>query len=161
MERITEIEINSTMEAFESLSEDEMATMVEQFSTEQTDIVNYVMSDEIALFSATERQIMLYLGLVIWKTIDMKEFTGVSAIPLNIITTSEDYNWELLDTQDQDAPFLERISVLYEEYPQEDLLAFAEDTLAESEGAFNREAREPMFVMLKSIIDSFSMMLAV
>ena len=75
MERITEIEINSTMEAFESLSEDEMATMVEQFSTEQTDIVNYVMSDEIALFSATERQIMLYLGLVIWKTIDMKEFT--------------------------------------------------------------------------------------
>ena len=155
MRVIRELEINGTIEVFESLSEDEMSAMVEQFSMEQDGLVNYIMSDKVAPLSQDERQVLLYLSLVIWKVSD-EGFVSAPNIPLDILSDKEEANWNKLSTQPDSMPFLEKISVLYLDYDQEDLLAFVEDSIAETEGVFAKEAREPMFVMMKSVVDSFS-----
>jgi hypothetical protein len=53
-------------------------------------------------------------------------------------------------------PFQHKADVFFKDYPQEDLLAFVEDALADDEDSeVTKEGREPMFVALKTIIDVF------
>ena len=50
--------------------------------------------------------------------------------------------------------FRERLDVFFQDYFQEDLLAFVEDSLSEEEEEMvTKIGREPMFVALKTIID--------
>ena len=50
--------------------------------------------------------------------------------------------------------FRDRMDIFFENYSQEDLLAFVEDNLVEDEDSLvTKEGREPMFVALKSVID--------
>jgi hypothetical protein len=53
--------------------------------------------------------------------------------------------------------FSDRLNPFFEGYPQEDLLAFAEEAVTEDEGEpdgiIGKEAREPIFVALKTMID--------
>ena len=52
--------------------------------------------------------------------------------------------------------FRDRLNVFFEKTSQEDLLAFIEDSLLEEEEELvTKVGREPMFIALKSIIDSW------
>ncbi len=77
----------------------------------------------------------------------------LAKIPLKTIETAEDKNWEML----KDASgkhFRERLDVFFDAYPQEDLLAFAEDALVhDEEEMVSSEGREYVFIALKTIID--------
>ena len=67
---------------------------------------------------------------------------------------AEERNWTLLQSSKSNN-FQERLNPFFENYPQEDLLAFVEDALADEEddGLLTREGREPIFITLKSILD--------
>ena len=50
------------------------------------------------------------------------------------------------------------MDVFFEDYAQEDMLAFVEDNLVEDEDStITKEGREPIFVALKSVIDVLTM----
>jgi len=161
MKVITEFEIDTTIAVLEGNDEQEMVQMVEMFQVEQPDLVAYIMGGDMPLFTAVEREIMLYLSLVIWKTLEVAHFgTDIKKIDASILKMEEESNWEVLDGEEDTPIFSEKIAPLYEGYDQEDLLAFVEDAIAESNGAFEKEAREPMFVMMKAVVDAFKFVLA-
>jgi hypothetical protein len=115
-------------------------------------LMGYVFSEDFDLLTQEERELMLYLMLVIWQSIlrDGGEVEPVSKLALE---DAEERNWELLDTVKENR-FRERITVFFDDSDQEDLLAFVEDSLVDDDDStVTQEGREPIFVALKSVID--------
>lgn len=75
-------------------------------------------------------------------------------VEVEIFEDAEEKNWELLEAGTSAQSFRERLDVFFEKTSQEDLLAFVEDALSDSEdGLTTKEGREVVFVFLKSVID--------
>ncbi len=110
-------------------------------------------------FTQPEREYLIYLLLVIWKAWDTVHGKQPVISP-EALSEAEEKNWELLEGTPAKR-FRERLDVFFAHSVQEDLLAFLEDMLSEPEDedaedaelAISREGREPMFVLLKSVVD--------
>lgn len=116
-------------------------------------LLAYPLSEGFELLTEEERQYLLYLIMVIWKSVHT--VTGrFPALGPEDITKAEEKNWEQLN-QSKEKRFHDRITSFFQDYQQEDLLAFAEDALAfdEEDNFITAEGREYMFVALKSVID--------
>lgn len=130
--------------------------LLKKFEAEQPAVFNYLFSEDVEAFTMDEQEWMLFVGLVIFGSVDQTGYE-IAEIEENDLMDAEEKNWDLL--QDSKATqFNERINPFFENYPQEDLLAFVEDMLTEDEedNFITREGREPMFVVLKSIVDVMS-----
>ncbi len=116
-------------------------------------LLAYPFSEGFELLTDEERQYLLYLIMVIWKSVHTATGRFPTMAPEDI-SKAEEQNWEKLN-QSKERRFHDRITPLFEDYPQEDLLAFAEDALAydEEDNFITSEGREYMFVALKSVID--------
>lgn len=116
-------------------------------------IMAYLFSESFRMLSLEEREFMLYLVIVIWKSIQQVE-NGLPQVTEANIEEAEDKNWAIF----QDAPgrtFRDKLTAFFENASQEDLLAFVEDSLEEDdEQSLSKEGREVIFVSLKTIIDS-------
>lgn len=118
-------------------------------------LLAYFFSDSFKAFQQMEREYVLYLVLVIWQA--TVEVTGDQPmVEEEKIADHEDQNWATLQAQ-KGGDFRTRITPFFDNYPQEDLLAFAEDALVESdepeEETVSPEGREALFISLKTLID--------
>lgn len=127
---------------------------IEAFGRKQPALLAYLFSEHFDLLTQDEREYLLYLTLVIWKTVEsLREGKVISEKEVEI---AEEKNWDLL-SHVVARRFRERVDVLFQDYAQEDLLAFVEDALMDDEDTLvSKEGREPMFVSLKTIIDVLS-----
>ena len=134
-------------------SEDAFKEATIDLSMEQPNIAAYIFSDNFDLFTADEKQYFLFLVLVVFKSIksETENLPRTSAADLGKF---EEKNW-LLINEVTSKQFRDRLNVFFENTSQEDLLAFLEDSLLEEEELVTKVGREPMFVALKSIIDSW------
>lgn len=135
-------------------SEDAFKEATIDLSMEQPNIAAYIFSDNFDLFTADEKQYFLFLVLVVFKSIksETENLPRTSAADLGKF---EEKNW-LLINEVTSKQFRDRLDVFFENTSQEDLLAFLEDSLLEEEEELvTKVGREPMFVALKSIIDSW------
>jgi len=138
----------------ERISSDEAyrETIVEQLREEQPVILAYLFSENIDAFPNTEKEYLLFLWLVIYSAVRQK-IAGLPIVTEDAISELEEKNWEKLQ-EVKARKFRERLDVFFEDSPQEDLLAFVEDALLDDQDeVVSKESREPMFVVLKSLID--------
>ena len=116
-------------------------------------IIAYLFSESFRMLSQEEREFMLYLAMVILKSIE-REQGQLPAITEASLEGAEDQNWEQFQNAGG-STFRDKLNVFFENTPQEDLLAFLEDSLEEDEEQpITKEGKELIFVSLKSIIDS-------
>lgn len=131
--------------------EQEVAIMGEK----QPILLGYVLSEDFELLTNEERDWLLYLTLVLWKSVE-KVYKKIGPLSKNALEAAEEANWERLENVTAKR-FRDRMTPFFEGYKQEDLLAFVEDNLTEdeedTENVITKEGREPMFVALKSMID--------
>ena len=95
---------------------------------------------------------MLYLVIVAWESMNEveSELPKVNEAGIEIL---EDKNWGIFQ-EAKGRTFRDKLDALFENYEQEDLLAFVEDSLEEDvEQPLSPEGREVIFVSLKTIID--------
>ena len=92
MEFVSESVIDKTIAVFEELGEKEMSIIVEQFSMEKPAIINFMMSDDVAPLSSDERQIMLFLSLVIWKSMEDTCAKPIPTISMEMLSDEEENN---------------------------------------------------------------------
>ena len=126
---------------------------IEDFQKSQPVIMAYLFSESFRMLSQEEREFMLYLAIVVWKSVNeaTEELPGVKAAALEV---AEDRNWEAFQNA-SGRTFRDKLDVFFDNYLQEDLLAFVEDSLEEDdEHPLSKPGREVIFVSLKSIIDS-------
>jgi hypothetical protein len=146
---ISETIIDNIVEELESA---DFEKEVADFSKKQPLLISYIFSEDFELLTQDEREYMLYLLLVVFKSI---EKTAIKIPPLSkkALEIAEERNWELMETVTA-KHFRDRLDVFFKDTKQEDLLAFIEDALVEDEdNIVTKEGREPMFIALKSIID--------
>jgi len=152
MKFISEEVINEIVEQFESNTElfDEK---VKSLGNTQPNILAYILSDEFNILKDKEREFLLYSTTVICSSI--LQDTEISIVEQDTIGEMEEMNWEAF--QGQKGTFRERLDLFFENYPQEDLLAFVEDSLFvdddEKDEVLTKVGRDVIFVALRSIID--------
>lgn len=154
MEFISE-KIIETVAAEIGDSADQFKQATVELSEQQPEVVGYLFSENFELFTNAEREYILFLVLVIFKSIE-REVGMFDLLTAEQISEMEEKNWNLLHEVDA-KKFRDRMDVFFKDYFQEDLLAFVEDSLSEEdeEELVTKVGREPMFVALKSIIDGW------
>ncbi len=136
-------------------SEDNFKTIVQDFKSRQPVLLAYLFSDNFNLLTQKEREYMMFLALVIWKACE-NTHSDIPIIEQDLLEELEENNWEQLNKVSS-RKFNERIDVFFKNYPQEDLLAFVEDTLVHDEDSeITNEGRNYIFIALKTIIDSIN-----
>ncbi|MCB9297543.1 MAG: hypothetical protein H6559_31115 [Lewinellaceae bacterium] len=128
---------------------------IEEMRKKQPVLLSYFFTENFQVFTQGEKEYLFYLMLVIWKAITLNG-EAVPPVTEQQLSQAEDDNWERLQGV-KARGFHERLNVFFNNYPQEDLLAFVEDALAEEEGEegelVTKEGREAIFICLKTAID--------
>jgi hypothetical protein len=136
-------------------SEDHDDELWQTMEEQQPGVLAYLLDEEQNAFTEAEKEYLLNLLMIMWAAIRKKDAVPASPIDPQILADAEERNWEKLEAQGS-TKFKERIDVFFESTDQEDLLAFLEDAMHEDEESpVTKEGREPMFVLLKSVLDCF------
>lgn len=152
MKFITEEQIDRVSEELEA-SEQAFAHSMEDLQTKHPLIFSYLLTENFDVLTPAERDYMFFLLAILWNSVK-DELPHGSSLNEKTLGEAEERNWTLLQ-ESKSNNFQERLNPFFENYPQEDLLAFVEDALADEEddGPLTREGREPIFITLKSILD--------
>ena len=136
-------------------SEESYERAVEEMEEEQPVLLSYFFTEDFQVFTQSEKEYLFYLMLVVWKAVSLGG-ESIPAITEQQLSQAEDSNWEQMQGV-KARGFHERLNVFFDNYPQEDLLAFVEDALSDEEDddaiLVTKEGREALFVSLKSVID--------
>lgn len=160
MKFVSEEVIDKVVAALEA--NDNYETEMESIRETQPTILAYLLSENFAVLTMEEKEYLLYLTLVI---VNAAEHVN-SGLPLadeEALGGAEEENYGLMNAS-KERRFRDKLNVFFEDTPQEDLVAFAEDAVVmDDEGEENeeeertfkitKEGREPIFIALKSIID--------
>lgn len=136
-----------------SASEKALEHTLDLMNEEQPVLLAYLFSENFEIFTEREREFLLFLSCVIWKSI-FRIFGSQATVTETHLAAAEDHNWGMLQ-EVKTRQFRDRLTIFFEEQPvEEELLAFIEDAiLDDEESPVTSEGREPIFVSLKSIVD--------
>lgn len=155
MKIVTEDILDQIVERFDD-SDTAYEQAVETMENEQPVLLGYLFSEDFDAFTQDEKEYLLMLSTIIWTA--LKEVNGsLAPITETALSEAEEHNWAKLENVAAQR-FSDRLDVFFQDYPQEDLLAFVEDALADDEEdpIVTKEAREAIFVTLKTVIDCLS-----
>ncbi len=154
---VSEKTIDQVVGQFEA-GEADYDQAIREFGESQPAILSFLLSDQEGALSDDERDFLLYLAVVIWRSVGHAGPPS-EKITAPEITEAEEANWALMDNA-KGRTFRDRLDVFFENTPQEDLLAFIEDSLTLEEVddgdegiKITKEGVEPMFVVLKTVVD--------
>lgn len=148
--------IDAIIDELEHLTDDQYEQRMEAFASAQPVLIAYLFNDEnFHLLTEEEKGFLHYLALISWTAI-VKINGAVPAVGEETIGEAEEKNYALLE-QTTAKKFRDRLDPFFENYPQEDLLAFAEEAVLEDEddpeALVTKEGREPIFIAIKTLID--------
>lgn len=144
--------IEAVMERLQA-SPDLFSTLLDGLEKDQPAIINWLFSESFDILNAEEKQYFLFLSLVIIVAIT-EEVALEHTINPKTIEEGEEANWTVFSSQSAKA-FREKINVFFDDYPQEDLLAFVEDALEleHDDQIVTTIGRPPIFMALKTLVD--------
>ena len=152
MKIVTEDILDQIVERFDD-SDAAYEQAVETMEREQPILLGYLFSEEFEAFTQDEKEYLLLLSTIIWTAVKETN-TDIPQVAEKAIADAEEQNWVKLEGVTA-LRFHERVDPFFENYTQEDLL---EDALMDDEEdpIVSKEAREAMFVTLKTVIDSLT-----
>ena len=137
----------------ESLGGDKYDEAIADMQAKQPILFSYLLSESFKLLTKEESDYLIYLALVIWKSVSTTTTTAELLMSDNI-EEAEEKNWTLFN-ESKARKFNDKLDAFFNKYPQEDLLAFVEDALVDDEDSFvTKEGKELLFIGLKTTIDT-------
>jgi len=126
----------------------------DNFAEEEVVYWNYLNSDSFKGLSNDEHQMLFFINSVIYHS--CKDLLSQDyEFDIEEYQTFEEDNWEI---REQTKKWSDAADRYFEDYSEEDLLAFVEDMLAtdeEAESEISELGREIIFITAKSYIDFF------
>ena len=153
---VSEDIIDAIIDELDNLTDDQYEQRMEQFAAAQPVLVAYLFNEEnFHLLSEDETGYLQYLSLIAWMAVT--RVNGPSEpVSEEMIGQAEERNFEILEASTA-KKFRDRLDAFFENTPQEDLLAFAEEAVLEDENdpeaLVSKEGREPVFIAVKTVID--------
>lgn len=155
MEFVSEKVIDAVIEELEDFGDEQYEQQMEAFAEAQPVLFAWLFSEQFDLLNEEEKGYLQYLSLITWRSIVQASGTP-EAVSEEQIGEAEEKNFEILEGSTA-KKFRDRLNPFFENTPQEDLLAFAEEAVLEDEdnpeSLVTKEGREPIFVALKTMID--------
>jgi hypothetical protein len=147
---IKEATIERVIERLE-VGEEDFALEIQDFAHAQPHLTAYLTNEENESFNDEERTLLLFGAIVIYQSVT-DELTDPSLATEAMIGQAEEDNSALMPAT---GILRDRFTPFFEESDEEELLAFIEDLLVAEEGddTISKEAREPMFIALKTVVD--------
>ncbi|MCA9733900.1 MAG: hypothetical protein H6696_11560 [Deferribacteres bacterium] len=161
MQRIDNEIIERTWESMNYLTLDESMTLVNQMTKEHPLIIAYLMTAGEEMLSKDERELLIYLGMVVWKI--MTKFYGpLPQITNEVLEVAEDKNIQMLEylEGEPDEDFINTVSMLIDNYNQSEILRYVVEAIIEENGdeaSISDEAKGIMLLCIKTVIDSFDL----
>lgn len=149
MKFITESEIEKVLDKFENTSY--FDKLSKALIEEQPNLISYFESESFEILTEEEKDILWYCALVIYgATIGVVE--DIAEIQQEVLNNWEEINYNIVG---DNMKFMQMTDSFFEKYPQEDLLAFVEDTLIpDEEDIITPVGRKILFLSLKTFIDA-------
>jgi hypothetical protein len=147
---IQETTIERVLKRLES-GTDDFDVEIQDFAEEQPHLAAYLTNEDSDTLNEEERTLLLFGAIVIYQSV-VDERTVPNVISETMIGQTEEENYALMPEK---GAFRDRLTPFFEDSDEEELLAFAEDLIvaeADEEG-ITKEAREPMFIALKTVVD--------
>lgn len=139
----------------EELADEQYEQETAAFAAAQPVLFAWLFSDAFDLLTDDEKGYLQYLALIAWKSI-VRVNGPAEAVSEEEIGEAEEKNYAVLEASSA-KKFRDRVTPFFEGTTQEDLLAFAEDAVAEGEddpdSLITKEGREPIFIALKTMVD--------
>ena len=150
-------------QAMDQLDADEAIDLSNEMAEEQPVILAYLMALDDMPFNQHEKEIILYLGIVVWQMIKRspKRLLKVTRKKLN---RAESANLESLNflASDTDADFVSAVQFMLEGYEEPEVLGYIIEALMDEEeyeasgdAPVRNEYRGLAFVHLKIVLDAF------
>ncbi len=149
---IKESTIERVLARLES-GQDDFNVEVQDFTESQPYLMAYLTNEDTEAFTEVERELLLFAAIVIYQSVD-EERIELPPIKNDTLTVAEELNYEILARSKGN--FRDRLTPFFEQSKEEELLAFIEDLVvaeAEETEGITREAREPLFITLKTLVD--------
>jgi hypothetical protein len=155
MKFISESTIDQSIQEWNTRLESEGAeAMLEELGEEQPYILAYLTSETHNILTTEEREYLFFIGVILWKSVQGELSGELAEVEPEFLEEAEEAAWDILQQSSAKA-FHKRIDPFFDNFPQEDLLAFIEDTLApDEESPITQTGREPLFVAAKAILDA-------
>ncbi len=135
---ISEQSIESSLLKLDEESAIEAAML--EFVTEQPTFTQYLRTDTFELLTQAERDYLQYLSLVIYGAVRV-EHSSIPTLGGEEIEEWEEKAWAWLEPT-VGKPMAQRLDVIFEQVDQEELLAFAEDSLVDPDREDDGEEAE-------------------
>jgi len=142
----------------------EAPEIVNQMQAEQPVVLSYLIHLEDLPFNQHERELIFYLGMVVWQIMKQSEHQ-LYKVTGKKLRKAEDANVELLEQLESysEGELIEAIQLLLADYPEPEILRYVVEAIMEEsqdDPGFRDEYRGLAFVHLKILLDSFISSLA-
>jgi hypothetical protein len=155
--------VTKTWQAMSQLDPNDAADLVNEMTQEQPVILTYLMALDDKPFNQHEKEIVLYLGIVVWQMMKQspKRLLKVTRKRLN---GAESANLESLDflASDTDADFFSATQFMLEKHEEPEVLGYIIEALMDEEEyeesgdvPIRDEYRGLAFIHLKIALDAF------
>jgi len=122
---------------------------VQELSEDQPFLVQFIATENFKLLRDGEYDTLIFLLSIIWKSVHNE---GVEIIEAKSIEEMDEKNWSVVNELGN-KNFAKVLDHYFNDYPQEDLLAFVEDTLAGEESEISQVGKELLLITCKTFID--------
>ncbi len=145
--------IDQVAQTLSDFDEEQFTHAVLDFEKNHPVVLGYIFSENMSLLTDDEQSLLLYMMMVIRHSyINSNEGKDVRKVDEEEIVLAEERNWAIYG--EPGGNFQKRLNVFFEDTPQEDLLAFIEDMLADDEEEIATKAgREFIFIAAKTMVD--------
>lgn len=146
---IKEATIERVLDRLES-GTDDYEQEIQDFATAQPFLMAYIANEENEAFAEEELETLLFGTLVIYQSIT-DERTEPPVATEQGIEKAEEANYAVVNAVKGN--FRAKLDPFFDTTKEEDLLAFAEDLVSGEDEGITKEAREPLFITLKTVVD--------
>ena len=160
MEPVSAEIVEKTWKRMASLPPRAIPKLIERMTNEQPVLLAYLMTADDDILNQDERELLLYLGVVIWQIMlqGAKPLPGVTEETLDDVETKNIKMAEYLQGETE-AGFIEAATVIINKYRQPEVLKYVLEAIMEEseEGCvFQDENKGIMLLDLKTVIDCFN-----
>ena len=137
----------------------EASMLIETLKQEQPVILGYLMSLENLPFNQHEREIIFYIGVVVWQIMRESNYSS-EQITFEQFRMVEDANYNFLEmlASDTEADFVSAVQSMLETYPEPEVLAYIIEAIMEDDNPddppIRDEYRGLAFIELKIVLDA-------
>ena len=137
-----------------STKPEELSNIYKELAAEQPVIIALLYSKDLKPLTEKETDLLFFIVAVLYESV-IAQIGFPEQITKSAIEKADDENWDKMMST-QNGNFRDRITQFFEDYPQEDLLAFTEDVLLDDDDQIvSGIGREAIFITAKTVIDGF------